>query len=54
MIEKEGRWNAFTTFLDDGRICLKRFDLLLRHDNKSKRAEPINGVGVSKSSCEST
>ncbi len=22
MIEKEGRWNAFTTFLDDGRICL--------------------------------
>ena len=22
MIDKKGRWNAFTAFLDDGRICL--------------------------------
>lgn len=22
MVDKEGRWDAFTAFLDDGRICL--------------------------------
>jgi transposase len=40
MIEKQGRWDAFTTFLDDGRICLT--------NNAAERA--LRGVALGRKS----
>jgi len=40
MIEKEGRWDAFTAFLDDGRICLT--------NNAAERA--LRGVALGRKS----
>ena len=40
MIEKEGRWDAFTAFLDDGRICLTK--------NAAERA--LRGVALGRKS----
>ena len=40
MIEKEGRWGSFTTFLDDGRICLT--------NNAAERA--LRGVALGRKS----
>ena len=35
-------------------LPLKRFDILLKHDNMSKRPEPFDGVSVSRSHCVSS
>ena len=40
MFEKEGRWQAFTAFLDDGRICLT--------NNAAERA--LRGVALGRKS----
>lgn len=40
MIEKKGRWEAFITFLDDGRICLT--------NNAAERA--LRGVALGRKS----
>ncbi|EDM69955.1 putative insertion sequence transposase protein, IS66 family [Roseobacter sp. AzwK-3b] len=40
MLEKHGRWQAFTAFLDDGRICLT--------NNAAERA--LRGVALSRKS----
>ena len=40
MFEKDGRWQAFTAFLDDGRICLT--------NNAAERA--LRGVALGRKS----
>ena len=44
MFEKEGRWEAFTRFLDDGRLCLS--------NNAAERA--LRGIATTVSYCTSS
>ncbi|NKE92410.1 IS66 family transposase, partial [Rhizobium phaseoli] len=41
MFEKEGRWDAFTRFLDDGRLCLS--------NNAAERA--LRGIALGRKAC---